>query len=245
MNQRGRMLGWMLPLLLLGSVACGLTGGQSGDSEALQQQVYALETQNALLQADADAGSQDAGPDVQPPDGEQEIPAGEPDVPAAEPQIVVASPTPEALPSGLIPAGQAIIYDGWSLTVSREIEIDTYDDNWGPTLYLRNLGDSERVFRFTNAGVTARDDLGNVYPPGGHRDCEEVYNQVKNLSVRGGDMETIQSSDYPHSVPAQPGCGEPDAIQMFDGMIPLEASSLILHFEQFGPFDGVDVVIDL
>lgn len=32
---------------------------------------------------------------------------------------------------------------------------------------------------------------------------------------------------------------------MFQGPIPLDASQLIIHFEEFGPYPGVDVVIDL
>jgi hypothetical protein len=157
-----------------------------------------------------------------------------------EPQITINTPTPESLPTGPVMAGTPITYDGWSMTVSKDIRFNP--TTWGLTIYVRNTEEFDRVFRFTNSAVQAQDDLGHVYNYDKYSYCEEYHHQVKNLQIKAEQSKTISSSS--------PGvrennCNQPGGINRFEGPIPLEASKLIIRFDNFGPFTGVEVIIDL
>jgi hypothetical protein len=157
-----------IALILLAS--CSLGSSNQANSE-LQNQVYALQTQNALLQTQNAQTSTDLN-----------IPAAPETNSSTDVQIATA--TPESLPISPVPAGQPVIYDGWSVTVSKEIVTD--DDAFGVKFIIRNLGESDRVFRYQLAGVTITDDLGNSYLPTEDYLCEENMYNTKNFSVKGG-----------------------------------------------------------
>ena len=135
------------------------------------------------------------------------------------------------------------------MIVSQELTIFSQDNYWGITIYIKNMKDVNRIFRFTNSGVTAKDNLGNSYKmanpdivsvSGLDGSCEESYFSTKNLEVNAGESEEINSARMGYH-----RCTKPDGIQMFEGPIPIDASQLIIHFTEFGPFTGIDVVIDL
>lgn len=202
-------------------------------SRDLKNQVSALQTQNALLQENLTSQeSQVEAP--QPPSGE-----------SSEAVIVENTPTAESLPINPVPAGQPIIYDGWSMTVSKELNINSYEEIWGIDIYVRNLGETNRIFRFTNSAITATDDLGNIFEPStlcpymGCSSCEEYFTQVKNLNIKGLESVVISSGTSGN------GCMHEDGIGLFIGPISINAEHLIIHFTDFGPFTNVDVVIDL
>ena len=222
--------------ILTAVLAIALSSCSSGNeeySQELQNQLSALQTQNALLQENLNSqANQEEVPE--PPTNE------EPDT-----ELLLMTPTPESLPTEPVPAGEPIVYDGWSMMVSKEININEYDDIWGINIYVRNLGETDRIFRFTNSAITAKDNLGNVYEPSpicpymGCSSCEEYYHQVKNLEIEGLENEIISSGTSGNA------CMEDDGIGMFLGPIPLETEYLIIHFDGFGPFTNVDVIIDL
>ena len=154
----------------------------------------------------------------------------------------IDDPYPESLPISPVAAGMPIYYDGWSMMVSSAIDTDS-SERWGIEVVIQNLGKSKRIFRFTNAGVTAKDNLGNIYPPANlyaYEDCEAYYHVTKNLEVDSQEMIKIKGFvlGYDH-------CDRSSGLHSFMGPISLDADQLILHFEDFGPFDGVDYVIDL
>jgi len=214
--------------ILAATLAIVLSSCSSGNeeySQELQNQVSALQTQNALLQESLN--SQENQEDVpEPPTNEE---------PGAE--LLLQTPTPEFLPTEPVPAGEPIVYDGWSMTVSKEINIRS--NYWRITVYLRNLGETNRIFRFTNAAVTASDNLGNIYEPFPHSECEDVYHLVKNLEIEGLESEIISSANYVTD------CSDANNLGPFKGPISIEAEYLIIHFDGFGPFTNVDVIIDL
>ncbi|NMC52635.1 MAG: hypothetical protein GYA48_03265 [Chloroflexi bacterium] len=223
----------VLIIVMVLVLACSFGGNSEDETEALKKQVNALQTQNAILQDSQTSTESDAmqGGEIQAP----------PPPPSdAAPELAITEHVEESLPEGPVSAGVPIIYDGWSMTVSKELTIIRNDGEWGIDIYIRNLGDSRRVFRFMNASVTAKDDIGNVYEMGNdsYEDCEAIHHEVKNLEVDAGESVKILSE---HSS----WCEEADHINTFDGVIPLEASQLIIHFENFGPYSGVDVLIDL
>lgn len=216
--------------------ACSLLGsGNDQEVEALQEQIDQMATQNARLQSQIES-SGDEGIQAPPP------PAGD-----SQPDVNVITPTPEALPTNPVAAGVPITYDGWRLLVNKNIEIDKWESKSPtPVIYLtivvENLGMENRVFRFSNSAISLRDDLGNNYAafPGyelyGY-DCEKEFYTLKNLTIRGEKSVTLEGSPM--------ACEHDEFFQAFEGPIPAETNQLILMFNDFGPFTGIEVVIDL
>jgi hypothetical protein len=214
--------------IMISVMACASGDQSNPEVEALQDQVNALATQNALLVEkieDSSSGSTSDEVDAPAP------PGGDPD-----PQVAINTPTPESLPMGPVMAGTPITYDGWAITVNPGIL--TYGNNWAIEIFIRNLGDTSRVFRYVNAGITATDNLGNTYDITPDL-CLKSYHNIKNLNIRGGDSISISPGGVGNA------CGTNGGIHQFKGPIPLEASQLIIGFDNFGPFTGVEVIIDL
>lgn len=198
----------------------------SNDNALLQEQVYALQTQNALL---AEKNSESSG------DSQEEVIPQPPT--AEESELTIQTREPETLPTEPVMAGTSINYQNWSLIVSRDIKVWN-DGNIIITIYVKNLSKDDKIFRFTNSAVTLKDNLGNVFPHTfEYSHCEKVFDAVKNLTVNGERSATIKSENY--------YCDGVHSINSYLGPIPIEASQLIVHFENFGPFSGVDVIIDL
>jgi hypothetical protein len=221
-----------IAVMLMLLVGCG-----SSKTEELERQNSALATQNAiLLAANENAANQSSSSEVEAPP---------PPAEADNAEIILATKIPEALPTEPVPAGMPITYDGWSITVSKNINIDTTNPIWGIDVYVRNMGDSDRLFRFTNASVTISDNTGYEFEPSdycpymGCDSCEEYYHEVKNLNIRANDKEIISSGTTGN------GCMKDDGLGMFVGPIPTTSQQLIVHFDDFGPFTNVDVIIDL
>ena len=222
-------------LILIGTVmlmsACSILGGGADEEvEALQEQINQMATQNALLLEQVGGSSEEDVQAPPPPDEE------------SQPQVSMATSTPESLPDQPMPAGVPIIYDGWSLTVSKEIDVFG-DGQFGLTIFVRNLGETKRTVRFTNASVSVKDNLGTIYEYVNTSTCEQVHYGVKNLEVYGEDSEKIfaLSSDVLYNY----NCQDVDGIDAFQGPIPIGAEQLIITFQDFGPFTGIEVVIDL
>jgi len=216
-------------IIALPIVACIASGGDSAEVEALQQQVDALATQNAILLEERQDSANDND------SGELDAPA--PPSRNQDTQIEIADPTPETLPDEPVPAGKAVIYDGWAITVKPEIL--TYRGNkWAIEVFIRNLGETSRIFRYVNAGITASDNLGNTYDIAPEF-CIEHHQTVKNLNIPEGDSTSISPGYWGNE------CVSNDGIHQFKGPIPLEASKLIIGFDDFGPFNDVEVIIDL
>lgn len=224
----------MLLLILLS--ACSIIGGtdQNNELDLLTDQVDALSTQNAILmqnQNDQAAPQNTAS---------QNMASNSTETPTA---FVIPTATPESLPGDPVMAGVPIIYDGWSMMLSKNITTSNFND-YGPTIAIeiivRNLEEDNRIFRFSNSSITMKDNLGNEFPAhDGYRgSCEPYYYGVKNITISGNGDIDISSRNYG-------GCEGNDGIQKFIGPIPLKAGHLIVRFENFGPFSGVDVIIDL
>jgi len=217
-------------IVALSIVSCNASGGDSAEVEALQQQVDDLATQNAILLEERQ--NSDYGNDS----GEVDAPA--PPEGGTAPQIAINTPTPESLPTEPVKAGTPIIFEGWSMTVAPEI-ISRGGGTWGIKIFIRNLGETRRVFRYTMASITVRDNIENTYE---YADSEvyEYHNIVRNINIPGqASKELISGSDYTRYWHFD------DYIQSWAEPIPLEASQIIISFDGFGPFTGVEVIIDL
>lgn len=233
----------ILGVILLVTMACSLSGINSDESEALRQQVSALETQNAMLLA-REPGSGD-GSTGSERNGLQESNTGgtEDDVPPLpsedQTELTISTPTPESLPTEPVEAGIPIIYDGWSMMVSKEVKTNNRS-SFSIDVIVRNMTDNERVFRFKMAGVTITDEKGNAYPFNNDgvnvAKCEEMMHIAKNVTVDGNESVIIRSDVY---------CDRSIGLMFYQGPIPVDIDKLIVHFEDFGPFDNIDYVIDL
>jgi len=216
--------------IMISVMACSSCGQNNSEVEALQEQLNALATQNALLVEKIEDSSSG------PTSGEVDAPAP----PAGDqyPQDAVNTPTPEALPTEPVKAGTPIVYNGWSMTVAPEI-ISRGDGTWGIKIYVRNLGETSRVFRYTMAGITLRDNIGNTFKYQGS-EIYEYLDVVRNINISGQESKKLISGSpygrYWHF---------DDQIQLCAEPIPLEATQIIIGFDNFGPFTGVEVIIEL
>jgi hypothetical protein len=216
----------IITFVLVALSACSSTNSQ--DVQVLKEQVYLLQTQNALLQQN---NSQQASSDTQAP--------SVPGVPGdgSTPDVQVITATPESLPQGAVPAGQPIIYDNWSITVSNEIS--SWDDFFEITVNVRNLSDKDRVFRYVIDHVTVTDELGNIYKVYSDPmyNCDAENGIPTNITISGGDSKKLTGDNF--------ATCEGMGLRAYKGPIPVKVKHLHVHFKDFGPFDGVEVVIDL
>ena len=67
-----------------------------------------------------------------------------------------------------------------------------------------------------------------------------ILRLLKNLEIEADDAVSIRSYRVPYNE-----CEQNDGLDWWPGPIPLQASQIIVRFEDFGPFDNVEVVIDL
>jgi len=218
---------------LLFLAGCSLLGSQPDTSA----QIHALETQNALLAKQIEVIQQQNQQSSSRDDGTVPQPAESSGL-----QIEQSPKEPEQLPTEPVSSGTPIVYDGWQITVSSEIKVDNYN-NWGIKIFVKNITENDRIFRFTNSSVTVTDDIGTIYNyvPKYRRvfetDCEAHLYTVKNLEIRSGKTAEISGHDV--------SCPENDGLLQYKDPIPLGAKQLIIELNEFGPFTGITVVIDL
>jgi outer membrane murein-binding lipoprotein Lpp len=228
----------LLIVLLTGMLvlsSCSFGGARNDQSD----QVRALETQNALLAKQIDQIQQNLQ-DKQDETGSISLP--EPSE-SESVQAEQAQKEPEKLPTEPVKAGVPIVFDGWRLIVSSEVSTDS-NDRVGVKIFLENLSEQKRIFRFTNAAVTIGDDLGTDYPMSirgsegfSRYDCEPYLHKVKNLEIRGENTKEIYSSLN--------SCGYDYTFNKFEGPIPISAKKIYVYLNDFGPFTGITAVIDL
>ncbi|MHC1739660.1 MAG: hypothetical protein AB9897_00955 [Anaerolineaceae bacterium] len=218
----------IIAFVLITISACSSANNQ--DVQVLKEQVNLLQTQNALLQQN---NSQQASTGNQEP--------SVPNVPGegSTTDIQFITPTPESLPINPVPAGQPIIYGGWSMLVSTEIK--TAGEFFAISTTVRNLGTTDRVFRYEINAVTVTDDQGNSYKFESPilTNCEANNGVSTNTDIASGDSQEINGSF------GWGDCGEMAGLRNYQGPLPVSVKQLHVYFKNFGPFDGVEVVIDL
>lgn len=206
-----------------------LSDNKEEEIQLLRDQINELATQNAVLSNRIE----DATPEMK-----QSQYIAEPDSENLLNQIPDLTPTKESLPNYPVKAGDLIVYDNWSLVISKEIDVGKQGlDIWGITIYVSNLHPEKRVFRYVYSGITANDDLGNVYKP--YR-CEDLYHKTNNLEIESEESIRIRGI-----IGGFENCGGSFGLHAFNGPIPVNANEIYIHIQDFGPFKGVDVVIAL
>lgn len=229
MNRKKRYTSYIyLIIILLFLTACSTPQSDDNQNQALQAQLSALETQNALLLTNQTASQQDPSEQrssIQVPHAPTDIPAA---VIPTLPSVV------DTLPSGPVPAGQPISYEGWSMTVDPNIEVR--GDNLWFTIHIRNLKETSRIFRYQDRSVTLFDNTGNQYFT--RPDCVQYLDTIKNLAVEASSSASVSTGGYCY----MENVGR---IPEFIGPVALNAKQLILRFTSFGPFNNIEVFFEL
>ena len=140
------------------------------------------------------------------------------------------------LPVNPIPAGSQIAYADWGLTVYPEISAK--GDSILVGMEITNYQSQERVFLYTPNGIVVKDNLGNIYSPSiGNCEPDLLYFN-KQISINPNQTIKINSSSNLCSRSS-------NFLPLYNGIIPLDARKIILSFEKFGVFNGLNVEIDL
>jgi hypothetical protein len=157
------------------------------------------------------------------------------------PEILIneLEPTPRGIrnPSGIIPAGEIIIVDDFSLVVKPSFKID---EGWeGETLIyieivVSNISNRSRLFSYDRPqSLSMKDNLGNSFRP---FDNSSDFYQSFQFSFDSGATVTFESAYNAHGKLQIP---------VFEGEIASGASQLIVSFDGFGSFTGFEISIDL
>jgi len=106
-------------------------------------------------------------------------------------------------------------------------------------MILQNVGGKERLFRYQRIGISVEDNLGNSYLSGYDTlvgNFEDELYDTQQLNVIPGDTVLFESDSI---------WQQPNDLQFFIGPVALQASQLIIKLQSFGPYDGIEIVIDL
>jgi len=160
------------------------------------------------------------------------------DIPATV--IIEPTPTPRGIrnPTSPVAAGTPILVDDFSLTLEDSITVG-YADSIGIRMILQNVGGKERLFRYQRIGISVEDNLGNSYLSGYDTlvgNFEDELYDTQQLNVIPGDTVLFESDSI---------WQQPNDLQFFIGPVALQASQLIIKLQSFGPYDGIEIVIDL
>lgn len=211
----------------LSITACFSTGGDSAEVEALQQQVDALATQNAILLEDRQDTAN--GNDF----GEVDVPA--PPSINRDNQIEIFTPTPETLPDSPVPAGTTVIFDKWALTFENEIKIE--GDKIHLTFFIRNITDNTKVFRYVKRGVTLHDNLGNHFPFFmGSSSCKsnpDNINITQQISLKLGESVNFINRTSNDGFIERIACSAVNKYPPFEGQIDIDIDYLVITINEW------------
>jgi hypothetical protein len=230
-TKRGAFLAWMFAIIMLGIV---LIGGFF-----FMMQLTGMSSTIADLQAQLVGSRSEQG-------GGTVIIAETPDTAAAAPSQATATPyptyTPDVTPTplGRVSGGSPIVVDNISVYMDSS-SINVHDNNIRLAIVVKNTGTQRRVFRYTPNSIIVKDDLGNVYDHHLGYDCNiQHLSLVKQIAIDPGKEVEITSHLWWWRLEDEPG-----HIPEYAGPISLQARSLIIVFEDFGPFSGVEIEVDL
>ncbi len=160
--------------------------------------------------------------------------SGNSDSPTA---IYDPTPIPDTNPAGPVHAGQTIIMDGIALTVKDDFRIETasYGTRIYVSFFVQNTGTRTRMLSYQRSSIGMMDNLGNNYPAHEHW-AEDLY-EILQISLDPGKTYEFNSG---------PTFSVSNTIfQFFTGPIAPQATKIIVTFDGFGPFTGIEVEIDL
>jgi hypothetical protein len=155
-------------------------------------------------------------------------------------------PTPIGIynPSGIVQSNMPIYVDGYALSF-RGISVDDYgyESNIIVKLSIKNVGERNRVFRYTGISITLRDDVGNMYPPFTHatKYCNEtaLYDTRQfNIDI-GKEINLSSISNLGGCIENESGTNFPS----FTGTMSPQAKSFFIGFKDFGSFTNFEIEV--
>ena len=174
--------------------------------------------------------------DPPPPTGTPAPPST--DTPAAAPTVEDGVRNP-AEP---VPAGTPVLAGDLALGVDPGFELlQTADGSKAAVqiavhITVRNRGDQAQLFTFTRDAITLEDNLGNIYAYASGKPPE--LNTTQQIQIAAGE-----TFDLTGALAFDPAVST--SLPAFKGPVDPGASRLILAFEGFGPYNGLEITIDL
>ena len=104
------------------------------------------------------------------------------------------------------------------------------------SITVENRSDQTQLFTFTRSAISLKDDLGNVYDYASGKQPD--LNAVQQVQIAAS--ETLMWSGALIFNPLDTA-----SLPAFAGPVNPGASQLILSLEGFGPYNGVEIFIDL
>jgi hypothetical protein len=144
-------------------------------------------------------------------------------------------------PSEPVPAGTSVLSDALALGVDPNFELLQASEG-KPTVQIavsitvENRSDQTQLFTFTRSAISLKDDLGNVYDYASGKQPD--LNAVQQVQIAAS--ETLMWSGALIFNPLDTA-----SLPAFAGPVNPGASQLILSLEGFGPYNGVEIFIDL
>lgn len=133
--------------------------------------------------------------------------------------------------SGPFKMGEPIPASNFSLVVD---DFSVKSDIIYLTLVVQNTDSAKHVLRYQRSAISVEDDLGNVYKP--EYDSSGLYEDVQ-VEIEPGEAVSFRSTFA--------GLTGSRVLARYAGVIPSEASRLLVTFDGFGPYQGTTVEIDL
>jgi len=147
-------------------------------------------------------------------------------------------PTPSGIrnPTGPVPAGVPVLAEDFSLIVEDDYKILTADQEIVITILVKNIGNRKHLLNYTRSAVALKDDAGQSY--------SYRLSQSSDLYV---DLQKDIEPNEVFRIKGTPfyGTDSPEWLPTFQGPISAQAKKLIVVFNGFGPFNGVEVEMDL
>ncbi len=133
--------------------------------------------------------------------------------------------------NGSIKLGEAVPAGNFSLVVE---DFSARSDTIYLTLIVQNVDTAKRIFRYKRSAISVEDDLGNVYKP--EYGSTGLYEDVQ-VEIEPGDAVPFRSTFA--------GSRGSRVLPRYAGVIPSEASNLLVTFDGFGPYQGTTIEVDL
>ena len=141
-----------------------------------------------------------------------------------------------------VPAGTPVLAGNLALGLDPDFELLQTVDGSKPAVRIavgitvENRGHQSQLFTFTRNAITLKDDLGNTYAYASGKPLE--LNATQQIQIAAG--ETLEFTGTLIFDPANPA-----SLPAFEGPVDPGASQLTLTFEGFGPYNGLEIFLDL
>lgn len=142
---------------------------------------------------------------------------------------------------GRYDAGTPVCIDGLTMTVDSN-SLRVLDGYIQISLNVKDTGSQNTNFRYAANSITIFDDVGNSYAP--VDECTSAdFTTTKQIQIKRGQSQQFLSGGT--STPYCAGSADKWILPTYSAAIPANASKIILSFNSFGPFNGIEIAIGL